>query len=372
MIHLVLDTSIYRKSPRLDSREFSVLSEMINAGHVILHVPHVVERECTSELELGQREKLNEAMVRLTKAVAFEPLGPKSKQLSEFLQKLRKDTDSLVSERAAAFSYWLDKHKAMRHPIKLDQTQRALEAYFSGTPPLKQPKSRKDIPDAFIFHQILDLKKCHQSELHVVVEDGALRSACENAHICCWSTLLEFITNPVVQEFYAERMIERHKPEVLAHVQNIAESRRSSIAASLEKALLSDQYTLICGDSLPGESGEIYLSGIDTPHSVTIEDVEYIGSILFLATVHAQVALMYEFSMDVFDALELDSDKYSTSPLNNHYVEVETTDAFQFSGRLELEFVKPETEVTSLSTLKSFLKEPTIVVSELENFEIID
>lgn len=371
MIHLVLDTSIYRKCPRLNSREFSLLSDMINAGHVVLHVPHVVEREFSSELEHRQEEKLNQAKVRITKALEFEPLGPKSTQLSLSLQRLKGDLDGLVLERTAAFSDWLNEHKAMRHPITLDQSQRALNAYFSGDPPLKQPKSRKDIPDAFIFHQILDMQTCYQSDLNVVVEDGALRSACENAGICCWSTLLEFIVSPAVQEFYAETMIEKHKSESLERVREIATDRKQDVASRLEEVLLSDQYAMLYGGSLPGGSGEIYLSGINTPHSIEIDDVEYIGSTVFLATMHAQVELMYEFSMDIFDALELDSDKYSTSPLNKHYVDVETTDTFQFSGRLELEFTKPETEIGSLSDLKALLRKPTIVVSELQDFEVI-
>lgn len=355
----------------MDSREFAVLSDLIIAGHVVLHIPHVVERELLSELERRQAENLNKAKLGITKALEFEPLGPKSQQLSLFLQKLKKELNALVVERTTAFSSWLDKHKAVRHPITLHQSQRALDAYFNGEPPLKQAKSRKDIPDAFIFHQILDLQSCHQLELNVVVEDNALRGACENAGIRCWSNLLEFIKSAPVQEFYAEAMIEKHETEILKHVWKLAENRKRDIAARIEEVLLSDQYAVLYGGSLPGESEEIYLSGINTPHNVEVDDVEYIGSTVFLATVHAQVELIYEFSMDIFDSLELDRDKYSTSPLNKHYVYVETTDTFQFSGRLELEFTREKWETASLRDLRGLLKEPRIVVSELQDFEVI-
>ena len=124
-------------------------------------------------------------------------------------------------------------------------------------------------------------------------------------------------------------------------------------------------------DSLPGESGEVYLSGINTPHSIEIDDVEYLGGTVFIATVHAQVELMYEFSIDIFDSLELDREKYFTSPLNEHYVYVERTDTFDFSGRLELEFTKSKIETASLSDLRALLNEPKFAVSELQDFEVI-
>ena len=77
MIHLVLDSSIFRKSPRLDSREFAVLSEMMEAGHVTPHAPYVVEREITSTLEKDQNDRLSSAISNITKALQYKPHGEK-------------------------------------------------------------------------------------------------------------------------------------------------------------------------------------------------------------------------------------------------------------------------------------------------------
>ena len=177
MIHLVIDSSVFRRSPRLDSREFVVLSEMMDAEKVTLHVPYVVEREVATALEQNQRQRLTNAISNMSKALAYDPTGPKSTKLGNALEELKEDLDDLVSERVAALSKWIKKHKAVRLALTLEQSNNALEAYFKGDPPLKQAKSRKDIPDSFIFQQIIDLKKHCGADLVVVVEDGALRTA---------------------------------------------------------------------------------------------------------------------------------------------------------------------------------------------------
>ena len=81
---------------------------------------------------------------------------------------------------------------------------------------------------------------------------------------------------------------------------------------------------------------------------------------------------MYEFSLPIFDAIELDREKYSISPLNDHYVEVETEDEFCFSARLVLEFTEGSCPIGTLEELKSSLQDPSMQVEELRDFELLD
>ena len=372
MIHLVLDTAIYRGIPRLDSPEFKLLSYMVERGYLVLHVPHIVEREQSTELEQVQRGRLKKAINVLTNALSFEEHGPKSKDLNSSLEELRANLDYLVEERSAAFTYWLDKYNAVHHQITLDQTQRALEAYFKGLPPLKQPKVRKDIPDSFIFQQILDLKNTYQSQLGIVVEDNGLRSACVGAGIACWVSLHEFITSPAAQKFLAQTVIKENKDEILSFVRSLLNEKIDNISAAVETTLLSNDYSLLSGDSIPGENKEIYLSGVNTPYEVEVVEIEYLGDTVFLAYVQAQVELQYQFPMFKIDVLALDVDKYHFSPLNDHYFEVETTDVFQFSGRIELDFPQETVESASVDEMKTVLQNPMIRVSDLEDFEVVN
>ena len=169
----------------------------------------------------------------------------------------------------------------------------------------------------------------------------------------------------------AEQVIANKQPAVDNHVLALAEQASATIAKALEEALLSDEEVIQYGDHLPGESGEIYLSGIGTPHEVHIGDIEYIGGMVFLANIVARVELMYQFPLATHDALALNPPKFSVSPLNDHYLEVETTDEFSVAACLELEFPAWQTTPHDIHELKAQLTSPEIGVTDLQGFEIV-
>ena len=371
MIHLVLDSSVFRKSPKLDSREFLLLSEMMDQNEVTLHVPYVVEREFITALQEFQRTRLIKAISSLSKVLDYEPTGKKTKKLKPSLKFLEKESEKLVSERASAFMNWMKRHKAIRHDLTLSQANRALEAYFKGEPPLKSQKSRNDIPDSFIFQQVIDLKKTYGKELEIVVEDGALRTACEGAAITCWEDFPGFIRSPNVQEFLAEKIIKENGSVVRDHVLELSQTRTKDIGEKLESALLSKANSILYDGGFPGESGEIYVSGVYSPYNVEINDIVYFGKWIFMASVCADVELMYEYYLPVHDAVELYEDGFAISPVNDHYCEVETTDVFRFSSLVELEFPDPDSEIESLDELKSVLQNPSFNVVDTMDFELL-
>ena len=371
MIHLVLDTNIYRSNPRLDSMEFTLLRRLVASAKIVLHVPYIVEREFATELEQTQRTKLNKAFGEICRALSFGPHGPESAKLAKQLADLRAVLPQLVLERTAAFLDWLGAVGAVRHRLTLEQAQKAMDAYFAGTPPLRQPKVRKDIPDSFIFQQILQLYAAHRFDLGVIVNDGTLRSALQDAGIGCWSTIREFLTSPAVQPLVAEEIIGRNRSQACDHVLSVATKIHHEIVHTLEQELMSNGQAILHGDDFPGETGEIYISGAHAPYEVDYGDVEYIGGTVFLLEVIARVELMYQFPIYKHDVLDLDSARVSLAPLNDHYFEAETTDVFQFSASIELGFPIWQTQPKDLDELKTWLQGPTTGVSELQGFELL-
>ena len=372
MIHVVLDTSIYSRNPRLDSKEFTLLQGISSTRQVTLHVPFVVEREFATQLEHDQRRRLDTAVREISNALAFDPHGPHSARLAEQLEVLQAALSGLAHERATAFIHWLEDASAIRHPLTLKQASNALDAYFSGAPPLKEPKVRKDIPDSFVFQKLLELHQTHGSQLRVVVADKSLAHAVRDAGIPVWATLREFLTSPDVQSLVAEQVIATNQPAVNNHVLALAEESTEIIAKALEEALLSDKETIQYGSHFPGDTGEIYLSGIDIPHEVHIGDIEYIGGTVFLANIAVSVELMYQYHLATHDALALGEPKYYISPLNDHYLEVETTDEFSLSACLEIEFPTWQTTPHDIHELKAQLTSPEIGVTDINDLEIID
>jgi hypothetical protein len=370
MIHIVLDTNIYRKSPRLDSPEFKTLSFMAKEGRVCLHVPYIVEKEFLTHLEIEQREKIVSAIKSISNALNYEVTGEKTKDLSVILEKLKNDEKDIVTERSASFIDWLNLNNAKRHPLTLKQSEGALEAYFNGSPPLKEPKIRKNIPDSFIYQKIMELKINFGNDLTVVSKDSDLRSACEGAGILCFDELSKFLTSESAQDCLKQPIIDVNKQPVIEHTLKLANSKINTITDEIENLLLSGDYRMIHGDEIPGENREIYVSFADRPHSVCLEDVVYFSGGLFVIYFSAQVELLYQYPVSRSESNHLDINQFYITPLNEHYVYVETTDEFSFRGRVEIEFSDDIVSSASKKELLESMINPKILVSELDDFRI--
>lgn len=370
MIHVVIDTNIFRKSPRLDSPEFKSLATLAQKECVRIHVPYIVEREFRTHLEIEQRKVLSSAEKSISSAIKYEKKGPKTEALVEILEKLRNDADEIANERGEAFELWLTENNAEKHALTLPLAEKSLEAYFTGKPPLKEPKIRKDIPDSFIFQSISELHSTYNDELFVVVEDGALRGACENAGISCYKALSDFIASSEAQGCLAKRIVKDNRERLLRKVYEVANNENDQIISEVESLLLSDEYRMLSGGKIPGENGEIYVSLVSRPHSLELEEVEYLGGGLFVIYFNAHVELVYEYPVYITDSFDLDPKKFYISPLNDHYVEVETTNEFRFIGRVELEFPVDFDSMESVEQALDSVHDPIIEIAELEDFEI--
>jgi hypothetical protein len=338
MKHLVLDTNIFRKTPRLDSPEFKSLAYLSKKKCVHIHVPYIVEREFVTHLELEQRERISTAIRSLKSATKHAPLGKVSSKLPKIASALEQQADALTKERSAAFIAWLEDVGGQRHPLSIKESRGALEAYFNGLPPLKEPKVRKDIPDAFIFQSVLRINDTYKSDLGVIAEDVALRTACKDAGIDVFSSLADFLASDTAKTCLADAVIDDHKCTVLAQVAQVAHDAGDDVLNAIENALLSDDYRLISGDGIPGESNEIYVSGVNTPQELELSDFEHLGAGVFVCRFIAKVELIYEYAVYMSEAFDLDRDKFYVEALNDHYMNVETTDTFSFTGRVDFDF----------------------------------
>ncbi len=371
MIHVALDTSIYRRKPRLDSPEFKALGYLAKKGCVHIHIPYIVEQEFESYLYHEHVKKIDKAINLLSEFISHRKANDLVPDLSKLLETIKGNKKELYEETKEEFIEWLDSVGATRYELSVSEAQEAMKAYFYGEAPLKQPKNRNDIPDSFIYQSIRSLHNEHKDSFHFVVNDGNLRSACEADGVSVYNSLGEFIAIDEAKACLKNSLIEDNKGDVFQHLMHYVQSNTDKIIDKIESLLLGDEYRLIYGDSVPGESNEIYVSGVDRPHSLEIIDgVEHYGEGLFVLYFTALVELTYEFAVYRSEAYDLDRKKYYLEYLNDHYFNVETTDEFRFSGRLELEYSGEFGLITTTKELLDTLQNPEITISELEDFEI--
>jgi hypothetical protein len=369
VIHVALDTNIYRKNPRLDSPEFKALGFLAKNDCVRIHVPYFVENEFKSQVESDQKKRVDLVLATLKKSCNFQHLGQKTADLLGIISGIDKAKDKIVEERGNDFIQWMNGVNAISYDINNTETVSALSAYFCGNPPLKEPKIRNDIPDSFIFQTLLSIHS--KEDLFVVVEDGKLREACVSAGMTCYKDLSEFIQSNEVKQLLQDKI----KNDVLgileSQIQEYLDKNNSLLIDLVEKELLSDEYRVIHGDYVPGESNEIYVSGVNPPHEVRVNgNIEYYGDSLFVVYFSAKAELMYEYAVYRSDAIELDSKKYHLEYLNDHYFNVETTDEFLFDGRLGLDYGIDLESIESVEQLLANLSEPKLEIEELDDFQV--
>ncbi len=369
MIHIALDTNIYRKNPQLDSPEFKAIVFLAKNECICLHIPFFVENEFKSFIEAEQEKRIDTVISKLKKICNFAEFGPKTTRLRDVVEELIDSRNKIVSERGDAFIKWALKINAKRYALSEEETIDALNAYFHGTPPLKEPKVRKDIPDSFIYQSLLRINK--KTPLHVVIEDNKLRDACATAGMKCHSELTSLIESEEVKKLLQGKIdggiLNAFESQATEYLNN----SKDLLLDKLEEKLLSGEYSLISGDFVPGESNEIYISGANRPHEIILGTrIEHYGNGLFVVDFEAKVELVYEYAVYKTDVMELDPKKFYLEYLNDHYFNVETTDEFKFTGRIELDYEIDLEAIESIPELLKNFSEPIVGISELYDFEI--
>jgi len=172
-VRVAIDTSVFRRDPRLRSGSTEALARFAESGYVTIFVPEVVAKEFASlpadkaQAAAGLRKVLTE--LRRGTPEEFAPT----------IEKFEADVDGefrrIEMESEAIFQAWTARTKANFVGATNDHAQRVLTRYFDGTLPFKSKKSRADFPDAFIVEVLLDLAA--EEELFVVTADKRMSDA---------------------------------------------------------------------------------------------------------------------------------------------------------------------------------------------------
>lgn len=176
MIDVVIDTSIYRTDPKREKAAFRVLTKLATNGFVRVHIPHVVEREFSTQQLASLETTFGEGkrFVSSIRKKVSESLTPEVNDIENLIGAFRVKAEA---EIASSLSNWAAEISAEIHPTQPHHGELVLDAYFSGNAPFSQPKERKDFPDAFIYESIRDLVKLKEI-VHMVSADENLRSSC--------------------------------------------------------------------------------------------------------------------------------------------------------------------------------------------------
>lgn len=323
---VVLDTNIYRSNPRRDNLPFSALSRLCKADVVQLFVPYIVLREFQTQ-QSTQGKKQLAALVSAARSLGNQPGTPEdlSPQLAQLIDQLTAREAEIASGTEEYFLGWIKDNKANVVDLSASQAQSAMEAYFVGDTPLKEPKVRNDIPDALIFQAVRELAA---SPLTFVCEDEKLRNACASiAGVTVFSSLPAFIESAGVQDEIKELDVIQKIGPIVDAMEKFEEETLEFTSTVRNKVGEALMWKKIESRSIPDDNHEATISGYSEPEDIELDfdEAAYFGGgefgIPFRATLQVE-GFYYLFKGDVYRA---EDRRVSLSDHNDHYYEAEET-----------------------------------------------
>lgn len=370
--HVVLDTNIYRKSPKRKDLAFLALERLAAAGLVEVHLPYVVEREFQTQQMAKYKKDIDVSVSGLESLVKKGLQASELTEVQSVLTKLTSLVPAILSDAEQALPQWLASIGGKRHPITETQAAAAMEAYFLGTAPLKAPKNRDDIPDSFIFQTIVGLAKSSQP-LVVVAEDEKIAQASEALQgVSVHRSLGDFIESKEIQAELLDLDIVKNLSALSKVIEEYEKSDTQIEHHLRSKAGESLVWKKVYSRSIPDDNHEATITGYYEPEDIELdfEGLNYYGYGEFGLpfTFTSQVSVTYYiFKADYFTLHE--KKMPSVSDHNDHYYEAEDDIEVVVCGVIKLSF--DPTELTSLS-LENVDEHMSISIDSIDDVSVND
>jgi len=190
-IPIMLDSTILKQVPKLNSALFNELVKYIRADIYSLYVSEIVEQEYTSWIR-GEAQNAYDSVEKATKSLNKyyeEPsiLGFKF-EFNSTIMIAENHINGILKKVNESWISFKEKTKATVIPIHPEHGKTVMDAYFSGDKPFSKIKNRNDIPDAFIFCALNELLKSNEKVIFISSDKKFSEEIqCEN--IICFENL---------------------------------------------------------------------------------------------------------------------------------------------------------------------------------------
>jgi hypothetical protein len=328
LIHAVLDTNVYRSNPDRNNLNFKAIERLSTANLLKLHIPYVVEREFQTQQREIYSKSLSKALSALS-GLLRKKISPEIIEKIESLKnEIESESDKILSDAENQIIQWFHTIDADRHPLCIEQTISALEAYFQGKPPLKSIKVREDIPDSFIVQAIKKIS-LNTNRLHIVAGDKKVREAfSDNESVVVYESLSDFVESKIIQNELQDldliENIDKYVRAIEEFEDDYAEIS-SNIANAIGEAIISET---ISSPSIPDDNNEATINSYSEAENIKFDfsEISYYGSGQFGIPFSLNIslnAIYYIFKADYY-CMDHEREKVpSVSDHNDHYFEAE-------------------------------------------------
>jgi PIN domain len=367
--NVVLDTNIYRKNPSRSDLPFQALERLCKAGVLCLHLPYVVEREFQTQQVAQYQKDISESLSGLERIIRKGLPPAELASVKELRDSIKVLEPSIITAAEAALISWATVVSAIRHPITESAAQAAMEAYFHGHPPLTNPKTRDDIPDAFIFQTIKDVSAIEPT-LIVVAEDEKLANASRNLlGVVVHKSLAAMIESPPIQTELLELDVVDSMETTTALLRQYAEKFDELTAYLKRQSGENLVWKTVHSRYIPEDNHEATITGCFDTKDVefNFEDFYYFGAGKFGLPFSYRTTAFVTYYIFKSDYYCLDEDRMpSVIDHNDHYYQAQEDLDVRVSGVLRISFPLEKVKGLTLDTVEDHIDFEIDSIDEIE------
>lgn len=315
MINLAIDTNIFRDNPKRDKAEFKAIKKLISNNKVKLFMPYIIEQEFITQ-QISDCKKINNELNKSLNSLNNRKYTNKTyiTKLLEDIKELDENTCHLIQQE---FDDWCIEFNVEKRPLNKEHLEIVIQNYFTGNDPFKSQKSRKDIPDAFIFQELQDIFN-EEGSLTFIGHDALFMTSCKNIGIDSYESLEDFIKSSQIQYLLKEHEITKEKftelKEFLANNNSYLETLLlSTHIAALENHTITDY-------SIPSDDNTADIVTLYSPDNIEFDCMKttYYGNDTIAIPVQFDIDVNTSFAIFKSDYYSHDYD-FPIEDLNKHY-----------------------------------------------------
>ncbi len=195
-ISIMLDTSIYKQTPKLNSELFKRFIKYSQIGFFKLYISEIIENEYITWIKKESQDahenvvKSTEALNKFYEKPDFFGLNLRYNITAEIAQT---QINEILKKVLENWNTYKKETKAIVIPIHDTDGKQVMNAYFNGSKPFKAVKNRLDIPDAFIYFAIIRILKT-VDKMVFITRDKDFSNRINNERIKVFENLTELFS----------------------------------------------------------------------------------------------------------------------------------------------------------------------------------
>lgn len=199
-IPLMLDSTVFKQVPKLNSELFNELVKYIRADLYSLFISEIVEKEYITWVR-GEAQNAFDTVLKATTSLNKYYEKPSvfgvSLDFNATCFAAESQINGILKQVSDNWNEFKEKTSTTVIPVQPEHGKMVMDAYFNGGKPFSGIKKRFDIPDAFIFCSLNEVLKSNEKVIFVS-SDKKFCKALLSENIICFESLSElFSTGPV-------------------------------------------------------------------------------------------------------------------------------------------------------------------------------